>query len=127
MTYSRLSAYTCMISAVLLSAALSSDQPISQLSCVAELEKGQVAFAEIFAKKSGKQRRACLAQILASLSPEPEFTATNVERSLDLDGGGRTLRDYPDWRIESGFRDRFIVNARASFTLEELAKRHLID
>ena len=63
-----------------------------RLPCVAELKKGQKAFADSFPKKSASQRSTCLNELLVSLSPEPEFTARDFELSLTLDGGGGGLR-----------------------------------
>jgi hypothetical protein len=100
--------------------------PALRLPCVAELKIGQEAFADGFAQKSLSERSVCLSELLTSLSPEPEFTTADFERSLTPEGGGGGLRLAPEPSMESIIFGRLGVNSRVSLALEELAHRHLI-
>ena len=106
---------------------MSFEGPALSLECVATLKnKGEEGLVESFRVKTRAERRVCLDQILQSLTPEPDFTTEDFERSLKPTGrGGYQL--LPDPAIAKKMTNRIGVNVYAARGMAELARKHLID
>jgi hypothetical protein len=96
------------------------DGPAASLECVALLEHGDTGLIEAFAKKSKAAQKTCIDQLLQSLTPEPEFTAEEVERALTQDLYGRA--DERGRRMMA----RIEINRAVSNGIAALADRGLI-
>ena len=106
---------------------MSFEGPALSLECVATLKnKGEEGLVESFRAKTRAEQRVCLDQILESLTPEPDFTTEDFERSLKpASRGGYEL--LPDPAIAKKMTNRIGVNVYAARGIAELARQHLID
>ena len=106
---------------------VSFEGPALSLECVATLKnKGEGGLVESFRAKSSSERRLCLAQLLQSLTPEPDFTPEDFQRSLKQTVQGQ-YELAPDPAIAQKMTNRMGVNVHVAQGLAELAGKHLID
>lgn len=99
--------------------------PALGLECVAALKSDPGGFLDTVRAKSPGARRACVGQLLESLTPEPEFTAKDFQEAIQRDPHGNLAPENPELNRRMG--NRLGVNLASSKAIAELASGRLID
>lgn len=99
--------------------------PALSLGCVALLKADPQQFVERVRAKPPQARRDCVQDLLQSLTPEPEFTAEEFQRSIERDPHRNLLPADPELAKRMGYR--LGVNISVSESLATLAQFGLID
>jgi len=98
--------------------------PALKLQCVALLKSAGAGFSEAVRAKAPEGRRACLGQLLESLTPEPDFTTADFQAALARNLNRNLIPEDPQLAQRMG--DRIGVNLAVAKALRELAGTQLI-
>jgi hypothetical protein len=99
--------------------------PALGLECVGTLKREPEKFSTAFRAKSADARRTCVAQLLQSLTPEPDFTADDFQKAFRGDSYGILIPLSPGLTLRMS--NRLGVNLAVSKAIASLAGGHLID
>jgi hypothetical protein len=99
--------------------------PALQLECVAALKADKAAFLRRFPTTPRELRRPCFAQLLQSLTPEPDFTADEFKAEIVNDPNRNLSPKDPATARRIG--NRLGVNINVAEAVEELVKAKVVD